>query len=855
MKKMHVIVQTLPLLLSLVVTVHLHGQNFEEILDGVDGNNFFEVQQRINDYFAEHPDAKGYKQWKRREWYLEPRLYPSGERRHLTKLADKAYRSMPQDATRSTHGSWVFLGPSAWVAGAGGNGGQGRLNAIAIHPTDEDIIYVGASNGGIWKTTNGGTSWTNVSPHLPLLAIADIKLDPNNPNIVYVLTGDGDPVPGEGGSHGQTEVSSIGVIRSTNGGGTWFPTNFSFTHPSPVVPIKLLMHPTDVNIQFIVANDGIYKTTSAWASNTLVFGTLTYDIEFHPANPLIMYASGTNWIRRSVDMGDTWNLVTDDDFGVLNGVTRVELAVTPAASTTVYAIAGDWNPGYRVTLRSLNAGSNNTWTIRDSSATGLGLFSTYCIALEAHPTNSAILYGGMQWINRSATGGSTWSSVVQSTVHADVHDIAITANAVYVASDGGLHKSTDSGATWTDLSAGLAITEIYRIAGTPQSNNRFYIGTQDNGTNRRIASTTFTHVDGGDGMTCRINYNNWDTVFVGRQNGVFRRSINGGTTFANLAVPGDGSAWISPMIMDPIDPDVVFFGKDSLYRSDNGGNTFVYLGMPTGNNLNCLAQGTSNRNRLYASSGAQIRRTDNALTNGGPPAYVNITPGLPNLFITGIAVDPANSMRVFVSLSGYNAGQKVFFSFNGGTSWNPLSGSLPNIPINCIAYDGSSPVSDAIYVGTDIGVFYRDNQLGDWIYYSNSMPAVNVNDLYINPTFGTITAGTYGRGLWRSPLYSGCAANIAHSNPGDPLGGVGFISASNIITSTAEFRNDMGTEFYYTAGQRITLNPGFRARAQGVFEARLGPCPSINTIPFQVPEYPSGLWMALPEHAPLTSPD
>ena len=120
---------------------------------------------------------------------------------------------------------------------------MGRLNSIAFHPSDPDIMYVGASNGGVWKTINGGAAWTNISPVIPLLAVADIKLSPSNPNVLFLLTGDGDPDPPETQSHGQSEVSSIGILRSTDAGATWYPTNFSFDHPSVIVPIKLLIHP------------------------------------------------------------------------------------------------------------------------------------------------------------------------------------------------------------------------------------------------------------------------------------------------------------------------------------------------------------------------------------------------------------------------------------------------------------------------------------------------------------------------------------------------------------------------------------------------------------------------------------
>jgi len=834
-------------ILTTIMTACLYGQSntIEELMANTQSDNFVEVQSSLNQFYADNPTAPGYKQWKRYEWFVEPRLFPSGSFRNLTQSALNAYTRVKKDVTtRSTHGDWDFVGPSSWTAGPSGDAGMGRLNCIEIHPTNENIIYVGASNGGIWKTTNGGTSWTNVSPHIPLLSVADIEIDPTNPNRVYVLTGDGDPGPIETRAHGQTEISSIGIILSTNAGATWYPTNFTFNHPSTLVPIKLLMHPTDPDIQFVAAQNGIFKTTDGWDTNTQVISNVTFDIEFNPDKPSSMFSAGASVIRRSTDLGDTWSTVTDFDFSILSNAGRIELAVTPDDTNVVYALSGNWTGGLVGFYYSLDSGADDTWTLADSSTTTLGQFTQYCVALVAHPDNWIDVYGGMQWIHHSNVAGITgsWNNIV-GTVHADIHDVAITSNALYVASDGGLHKSTDDGANWTDLSAGLAITEVYRIAGTPQNSGLYYCGTQDNGTLKSDNSTNFVTATGSDGMTCRINYNNSDTVYTGVQNGGFRKSTNGGISFSTFSVPGDASAWITPMIMDQVDPGVLFFGKDSIYRSDDGASTFTYLGMPSGSDINVLAQGVDNRNRLYASSASQIFRTTNAMAGIGPVSWTSIGGGVPNLFITDIVVDPDNALRLWVTLSGYSAGDKVYFSSNAGNSWTNVSGSLPNIPVNCIAYHNTSPNIDALYIGTDVGVFYRDVNQGDWIYFSTQMPAVNVSDLYVHPGDGLITAGTFGRGIWSSDLYTSCQSTVNVIDAGSQIGGVHWISAGTQINSDARYRLDIGTEVHYSAGQTVILNPGFRADGQIFFEADIGPCPPITSEPLAA-QNPTGKWVA-----------
>lgn len=801
-----------------------------------DGSDFRVIQKELNDFYADHPGIVGYKQWKRKEWFLEPRVFPAGQMENLTMKTWKAYDRYIQKTgdSRTSHGSWGFLGPTECATGLG------RLNSIAFHPSDPDIMYVGASNGGVWKTINGGAAWTNISPVIPLLAVADIKLSPSNPNVLFLLTGDGDPDPPETQSHGQSEVSSIGILRSTDAGATWYPTNFSFDHPSVIVPIKLLIHPTDVNIQFVVGNSGIIRTTDQWSTWSTVEAEVVYDIEYNPGNPDIMYAGSDNKIFKSTDGGVTWVEVIDADFSEMSNAGRVEIAIAPNNANVVYALAGNWNNGLESFFQSESNGVDNSWTIQTTSAFTLGRFSEYCIALIADPSDWTNLFGGMQWISKSTNEGANWSSIDNNIVHADIHDVAYVNGALWVCCDGGLYKSTNEGNTWTDLSPGLAITEIYRIAGTPQDQNRFFVGCQDNGTMRRDAITSdFDVTLGGDGTVCLIDYSDVNIVYASSQNGSFAKSTSGGDdgTFNSLNVPGTG-AWISPMIMDQTDHERLFAGKDNVYRSDDGGDTWVNLQAPSSMELaNCLAQGTSNPQRLYVSSVDVIYRVNDALTSN--PTWTSIGAGLPALFISGITVDPNNANHVFVSLSGYSDGVKVFRSYNSGDDWTNISSSLPNVPINCIRFHDNGIQNDALYIGTDIGVFYRDNEVGDWVYFSNGMPAVNVSDLYINPVASTITAGTYGRGLWRTGLYSTCVSDFTFTFS-SPDSGRRYYSCTNTITSNTPFRKDIGTEVHYSAGYSISLTPGFTAGDNGYFHGKIGPCPGITIEPMMRPFSPSG---------------
>jgi hypothetical protein len=260
------------------------------------------------------------------------------------------------------------------------------------------------------------------------------------------------------------------------------------------------------------------------------------------------------------------------------------------------------------------------------------------------------------------------------------------------------------------------------------------------------------------------------------------------------------------------------------------------LGDPIAGNTNCLEQGTDNRNKIYISRESKIYRTDNGLITSGPATWTSIWPGLPDLFMTGIAINPANANEVYVCFAGFDSGEKVYMSNSGGSpgSWVNLSGSLPNVCVNTIVFDDDG--NNGLYIGTDIGVFYKDDFLADWIYFSNSMPSVIVNDLFINTTSNKIVAGTYGRGLWHANLYSGCDDFLLLGSAGTQLGGNRYYSILDYIVSIQEYSPDLGTTIHYAAGNYIDLQPGFEISNLGFFEGKIGPCPGTYSEPLMTPE-------------------
>jgi hypothetical protein len=273
--------------------------------------------------------------------------------------------------------------------------------------------------------------------------------------------------------------------------------------------------------------------------------------------------------------------------------------------------------------------------------------------------------------------------------------------------------------------------------------------------------------------------------------------------------------------MDPNNANIIYGGYNDVYKSTNGGSTWSNMGI---DGRNFVAIGTSNSQRVYAASGSSIWMSDN-----GGTSWTSISAGLPGIDIAYITVNPDNSFEVYVSLTGFTAGQKVYRSLNAGTNWTNISGSLPNVPANCVVFqDNNGSPANAVYVGTDIGVFYRDANHSDWIPFRNGLPTTPVFDLEINLTSNRITAGTFGRGLWRSELYTSCPTYYFLSQGNDPSNanstGYQFYESADSLISSRIITGGVGTDVTYKANNYIRLTTGFHAREDNLFVAKLGPC-------------------------------
>ncbi|MEO7310856.1 MAG: 3-coathanger stack domain-containing protein [Chitinophagaceae bacterium] len=809
------------------------------------------VQKGNNEEEAFESD---YLRWKRWEYYNSSRLDENGNiiPNVNRKIYDgwKAYENSHQaiiNAAQSSYSSWNVLGPTTVTRyGAGYNSGYGRVSCIAFHPSLTNYLLIGTPQGGIWKSTNNGTSWLSLSDNLPSSAIGGLVWDRTNSNVIYALTGDGDASGGGFVSGYGFNVPSLGVFKSIDGGTTWLLTGNFPGVSGNFYGFKLMQHPSNANTLFAATTDGIYKTTNGgttWTQEQV--GNFT-DIEFKPGDPTIMYAAqqgSTSPFWRSTNSGDTWS--NAGIAGVPTNASRIAIGVSANNANYIYLLAGGatGSGSFVGVYRSTTSGTP-VFTSRSTTPNILGYPSDgsdaksqtgYDLAIEVDPANvNTVITGGIN-IWRSTDGGANWGGSSRTQwfdnpagidyVHADVHNLtynALSGN-VYSTSDGGVGYSTNDGANWTFIPSNLQILATYHADWYEADDNLIACGAQDNGTDLRYtASNTYRHIYGADGFDCVMKSNDPNTiVFVA--NAEIHKTTNGGTSETNTSPGGLGTF---PQIARDFNTNTRIFAGDgnNIYRSTDFGGSWTTFSAGLGSRA--LTTCPSNSDRLYCSNGATLLRSDDATTTM-TFTTVSGTTGYPTgVNLTDIDVSPSNSLNAFASFGGYVAGKKVYYTANGGASWTNLSGSLPNVACHSIAVDASGTA----YVGTDIGVFVKASGMTDWQPFYNYLPRTPVSELMINNTSGRIFASTFGRGNFYTDLYSTCPVNL---NIVGNYSGASFYEASSTVISSATVSQGTGNTMALKSGGYVRLDPGFEVKNSSEMSAYIAPC-NTGGVPLTV---------------------
>lgn len=675
-------------------------------------------------------------------------------------------------------GSWKFVGPTYFTTSHGLNvaPGIGRIDAIAFDPADSNTIWVGAPSGGLWKTSNGGNTWTVLTDQLPTLGISAIAIHPSNPNIIYIGTGDG-IAPSYSSSY------SIGILKSKDGGQTWDSTGMIFGLQQLQNITKILINPKNPNVLLASTGNGIWKSNdggNSWSQS--VPGDFN-DLVFKPGDEHIVYAS-TDQFYVSTDTGNTFNLVTAG-LPSASASGKMKIAVSNANPSMVWVLAasaisgpapwGSYGPGTFLGLyQSANSGSTFTQitstpnllsrSITTTSNEGTGL---YCLDIAVSPNSVNELYVGGYRIFKSTDGGNTWNINTSEVfdpnhpyVHGDIQTLEWRGNQLYVGCDGGVYRSNDTGSTYLDLSDGIATSMVFKLGVHDSIPTKTMCGTQDNGTMLYKPSGSWPQSLGGDGWSGHFHPTIDSVIYTSTANGKIFKSLDGGITETEIAAgprAADGVqyAYFSPFEMAKYDPDILYIAFSNVYKSTNGGGTWNALSSGSTSDVRFMTLSTNEPGKLYIATKTKIYRTNN---DGGlwSIAYTGLPTNIVD--ISSIYCKPNQADTIWATFSGYVSGQKVYRSNDGGASWTNVSANLPNIPMNCIVHEIGS--AGGLYVGTDLGVYYTNDTISSWIPFNNGLPKAIVNDLKI--VYGStnkIKAGTYGRGVWESNLFGQIATN------------------------------------------------------------------------------------------------
>ncbi|MFN0275462.1 MAG: VPS10 domain-containing protein [Chitinophagales bacterium] len=732
--------------------------------------DFFEIQNRYYETydsmvaayelfgFEYNPNDDMEDKFKRWEYLMKTRVDANGnfpDPGIVFKETARYKELHPEFYAGARSAAWYPVG-TADVPSAGG--GAGRINAIILDPVNPDIIYVGAASGGIWRSQDAGTTWEALGDALPVTSIADIAIDPTNTDIIYVATGDGAgyEIDWQVDDDFWGGVYTAGILKSTDGGATWNPTGLSYLQDELEIVQALEIHDTNPDILIASTRNGIFRTADGGDTWTLVDATHCYDLAVNTSNPDIMYAVADEDVLVSTDAGATWSILENN----LGNGGRTSIETTEADADIIFVL--NQNNGF---WRSTDGGA--TWENQKDPGAFASFYGYYDMQFDASPVDPEhLMTGGLQ-LARNSTGGdnnwattSSWTGSGSDYVHADAHCFAYhptDPDLVYAGTDGGIFVTFDHGDTWEDLSDGLRIAQIYRLSTGQHADDRTLSGWQDNGSNLWDGSS-WEEIDNStyDGMEAIIDFTDADIMFINHQYGDLKRTENGGASWTYEKCCG---GWVTPVVMDPTDHNIMYYGDSGgdVFKSTNNGTSWTNKNSNLTGEVYSIAVAPDDPDVVYAASFTKVKVSDN-----GGDSWTNTTDFIPaGTAVNYLAVSDTDPMKVYAAISAYSEGDKVYYSGDGGSSWTNISGTLPNVPVNTIVYENGS--DDRLYVGTDIGVFTKDNADSDWEPYMEGLPNVMVHELEINYTRQKLVAATYGRGIWESDLYDAIIPTLATS--------------------------------------------------------------------------------------------
>ena len=711
------------------------------------------------------------------------------------KLTDLRVGNMIADRA-ITGVNWTERGP---------NDVGGRTRALMYDPNDatNKKVWAGGVGGGLWYTndiTVANPTWVAVDNFWENIAISSIAYDPSNTQTMYVATG-------EGWLNGGAQRSG-GIWKTTNGGTTWarLPSSTLAVTGEFAYLQKIVVTPTG---RVLVscrngAGGGIYSSTNGGATWVEVLnGEGGADIEvaangdvYASINFLTQYGFATGELHKSTTDGATWNQVTS--LNAPANSSRIEIASAPSNSQIVYAVGSD---GRNIAFFKKSTNGGTSWTsvtvpkyLNQNCSVSTTDFtrgqSWYDLILKVNPTDSDhVVVGGID-VHRTTNGGTSWSSISYWTrgcgqyVHADIHEFAYNpgnSDEMLVGSDGGISYSSNiRGGTpaFSDKNSGYNVTQFYAVAMNPNDGSNYFLaGAQDNGT-RKLTSAGIggsTQPTGGDGAFCFIDQDNPNIQITSYVFNSFYKSTNGGATFSALGSQDQNSG-------EFINPADYHDALDLLYSSSKGSRDVARWTVPAGNRSNFDVTGMAGdvthlkaspfsaaSTTLYlGTSSGEVVRVTNANTTGTSKAGTVLSnatmqgQGSVSSIEFGATVN-----QIVVTYSNYGA-QNVWYTTNGGGTWTSKDNGhgLPNMPVRWAMFNPNAGSTNEVLIATETGVWSTDDitasAAGDfWELTSTGLANVRCDMFQIRSSDNLVAVATHGRGVFTTNAFSPASANFA----------------------------------------------------------------------------------------------
>jgi PKD repeat protein len=686
-------------------------------------------------------------------------------------LKAKQYR----DELWQSHTNAVLPGVSWHTLGPKNQGGRTRSLLIDANDATGNTVWAGSVGGGLWKTTDitaAEPDWAATDDFFGNLAVSSIVQDPSNPLVMYFCTG-------EQGYNNADATRGLGVWKSTNGGTTWAQlastNNATFSNNE-----KMAVNNTGIVFVSTSAN-GLQRSANGGTTWTKVLGTglgitgaasnLSYDVEV-AANGDI-YATLAGSIHKSTDAGLTFAAAQTLPITA----TRIEVACAPNDANYVYALIENGNVVNGI-IRTVNAGT--TWTSRTEPADAdpgipAADFSRtqawYDLTIAVDPNNKdALMVGGVD-LFKSTDGAGSWTQISHwyggfgfTYAHADQHYIIYkpgSSSIAYFTNDGGVFRTANANAATPiiqDKGTNYVTAQFYACAMHPTSLTNYYLaGAQDNGSHQftqGVVQNT-SQVTGGDGAYVHIDQNEPQYQFTSYVYNNYYRSADAGATWTSVS-SGNTGRFINPTDYDDTNNKMYCAkGTNEYLRWDNPqtGGTFTTITVAAfGGQVSCVTVSPNTANRVFFGANGDVFRVDNA--NTGAPAATNISSGLPASYLNCIEVETGNDSHLLAVYSNFGV-NSIWESTDAGVTWISVEGNLPDMPIRWALFNPNN--SDQVIVATDLGVWSTDNLNAAstvWGASNSGLANVRVDMLQVRSSDKLVTAATHGRGLFYSDIFT-----------------------------------------------------------------------------------------------------